>query len=286
LATDALALRPRVLPVVHRTCTSSRQGLRLRLLGRLERERNRARQPLAVAYTAPVQTTQFALGVHPAADRKDLRRSAYRLDGIVTASVGNPLMAVIQRALKLQSDAPPLWLPRHDAEVVEQSSARPPDLVAEGSIRHAVSWQYLEDGDHGLDRSRRRSVLGSAAVATRGGYLFARQAGVLPSLDPGAARAGHRSGANDQRRHRRQVLAGRCLYGRGTFGRTRWLGLIEQRVDHPADRRSLEGRTACGRRWARQTSMAPSRCKRSLCLGVCGWCRLLVPRGSAWRLGC
>lgn len=52
-------------------------------------------------------------------------------------------MAVIQRAAKLQSDAPPLWLPRHDAEVIEQSSARPPDSVDGYSLQDRLATLFL-----------------------------------------------------------------------------------------------------------------------------------------------
>lgn len=38
-------------------------------------------------------------------------------------------MAVVQRDPKPGVDAPPLWLPRHDAVVIEQSAAAPPDVV-------------------------------------------------------------------------------------------------------------------------------------------------------------
>lgn len=52
-------------------------------------------------------------------------------------------MAVIQRAPKHQPDAAPLWLPRHDPVVVEQSSARPPDMVEGYRLPSLLSTFFL-----------------------------------------------------------------------------------------------------------------------------------------------
>ncbi len=52
-------------------------------------------------------------------------------------------MAVILRAPKLQPDAAPLWLPRHDAVVVEQSSARPPDIVEGYTLQSRLATFFL-----------------------------------------------------------------------------------------------------------------------------------------------
>ena len=67
-------------------------------------------------------------------------------------------MAVLQRASELQSDAPPLWLPRHDAEVVDQAAARPPDTVDGYSAQSTVTAAVLGS-------QWKMATLGAMAVA-------------------------------------------------------------------------------------------------------------------------